>query len=115
MARWAAEIVEQMRRQGAAYNPPQVVLADVASVSPLQIKINDQVISKNIYLPSEMLYQAYPDGAIAALFAGHHEPDALFDFLIAWHDKAKLKPGDQLAVIQVDVSFVVLSKVVKAT
>lgn len=115
MSRWAADVVGVMREQGKTDAPPQILLAEVQSVKPLKLKLKDTIVEKNIYLPEELLYKADPADAIDKCFIGHHEPDQLFEFLLEWHNQAKLKPGDLLAVIQSGVSFVVLSKVVKVS
>lgn len=113
--RWAVNIVEALRPAdgGKANSGMGVLEAIVNTARPLTLKINEQIISKNIYIPPSLLVLADDSvDKIREAFAGVSEPQMLFDFLQEFHQKSVVKKNDTVLVIQAGLSFYVLQKVV---
>jgi len=93
-----------------------VMLAEIASVSPLVLKTSNSSISKNIYInPAYTLEASGGEAKIESLFADAPAPKMLFDFLKVFHKNYLLKKGDTVIVMQAGISFYVAEKVVKVS
>lgn len=113
--RWAVNIIEALRenRNGAANGSIGILEATVNTAKPITLKMNNQIVSKNIYIPPSMLVLADDSvDKVEEAFIGAPGPQPLFDFLKEFHQKSVLKKGDTVVVVQAGFSFYILQKVV---
>ena len=103
---WALKLIETMREKSK--QPSNMMIANVVSTSPLRIEIAGQTISRYLYVNQALLLSA------GNSFADKPIETRWFDFLKRWHNAYRLNTGDKVVVLQSDVSFYVLAKVVSA-
>lgn len=85
-----------------------IYLAEVVSVSPLQIKTNDVLIDENIYIDSSLVFE---ENAIDEKFEGTE--GVVYEFLKEFHKKYVIKKGDTVIVFVTGDSFFIAGKVEK--
>lgn len=103
---WASDLISALStKKDDKFN---FLFAKVISSSPLKIEINGQIISKNIFVSSgikPILKDEFKDNPIKSKW---------FDFIKVFYEKNTLKPSDILIVLQKDINFYVLCKVVRS-
>ena len=109
---WAAAMASAMQGLAGGNGSGQGLLfAAVNTASPLTIRVNDQVITKNLYVnPAMVAWAGGGAGAISAELAGLAPHP--YQFLTEYHTKYVLKAGDLVIALQVGYSFYILAKVV---
>lgn len=85
-----------------------IYLAEVVSVSPLQIKTNDVLIDENIYIDSSLVFE---EAAIDEKFSGYE--GVVYEFLREFHKKYVIKKGDTVIVFVAGDSFFIAGKAEK--
>ena len=109
------KMVEQIRAGGgsgkAAAGVDGIYIAQVISVKPLTIKMNDVSITKNLYINAALLLEASDDGEdIKEPFLEPFEPQEAYEFLKEFHGKYVLKKGDSVVVCLTGSSFYIVGK-----
>ena len=113
------EMVELIRKgsggnSGSAGGMDGIFIADVLSVEPLTIKMNNQSITKNLYInPALMLEASYSEAKIKKPFTTPFEPQEIYKFLKEFHEKYVIKKGDAVVVCMTGSSFYIAGKAVK--
>lgn len=82
-----------------------IYLAEVVSVSPLQIKTNNVLIDENIYIDSSLMLEV---NGIDEKFEGTE--GVVFDFLKEFHKKYVIKKGDTVILFVAEDSFFIAGK-----
>lgn len=109
---WAVSIAKAFQQEPAEID---FSFGEVISKDPLVIKTKDALVKKNLYI--NPAYLVSDEAAIAEIFMAElRKPvhPAVFSFLMDFHCKYVLKPGDIVAVAQQGKNFYILEKVVRA-
>lgn len=96
-----------------------IYFAEISSIKPLKIKINNQEIKQDIFETTGFSYDfndsVFDDVIITDSMGGTHsvKPKSWFSFLKEWHKKEKLKVGDVVICVRNVNEFYILAKVRK--
>ena len=110
------DMVEKIRRgkNNSSGGMDGIYMADVVSVQPLSIKLNNTTISNNLYINPALMLKASNGGAdIKKPFATSFDPPETYEFLKQFHEKYVLKKGDTVIVCMTGSSFYIAGKAVK--
>lgn len=110
-------MIEAIRKpKNASQSSGGLMLAEISSISPLSLKINNSTISKNIYInPAYMVEASGGADKFDDIFDNALSPSAATAFLNEFHKKYLLAKGDTVIVIQSGASFYIAEKVVQVT
>lgn len=108
------EMIEAIRKgieHKAGIGIDNIYMADVISVKPLSIKMNNVTITKNLYINPALLLNASDNGEdIKQPFLTSFEPKEVYEFLKEFHKNYVLSIGDTVIVGMVGSSFYVIGK-----
>ena len=91
-----------------------VYMAEVASVEPLTLRMNNSSITENIFInPALMLEASDSETKMKKVFQNSFDPQEAYEFLKEFHEKYVLKKGDTAVVCMTGSSFYVVGKAVK--
>lgn len=108
--RWATDLAEEILKKSGLAADGGVMLAEVVSVTPLSIRLHDQIVTKNLYINP-----VYTIGESDLKLADAPHSGSWDAFLKAFHKAFTIIPGDQLVVYLQGKSFYILERVSKAT
>lgn len=113
------DMVEAIRKgnraSGGAGGIDGIYMANVLSVKPLTIEMNNLSIAKNLYINPALVLEASDNGEdIKKPFLTPFEPQEVYEFLKEFHEKYVLKKGDTVVVCMTGTSFYIAGKADKA-
>lgn len=105
---WAVRLLQALNsKQKDDY---KIMIAEVVSITPLTISVNDQLIKKFIYTNSTLIMKEKDD--ILSDFQDNPIDSKWFEFLKQFHELHILKPKDLVVTVMIDKAFYILNKVV---
>lgn len=125
---WSTEIASLIKQNSSFNNTTNnnIIIGKVVSTNPLALEINNQVISKYIYINASNIILADDENIkIQEVFdnkislqggeiTGTYGVDGTkwLDFLLEYHQNAVIKNDDLVLILQVSTAFYILEKVV---